>query len=146
MAPMESPEDDLLAISVDTDDYAVAAAEDAPTVSRTYQSEEAFQAVKANYTAKHDNGGNYEALIEAVPVLRTAIAQGNNANSTLAKVKLSKKDAQLLGYAAGEMYYEREYAKLIALCTRVQDVCEIDERTRVAVERWTDRCHARMTG
>lgn len=46
-----------LDLDVDADDYAEAAAEDGPSTNdRTHLSDEAFNAIKATYVAKHDNG------------------------------------------------------------------------------------------
>ena len=138
----------LLAIEVDADDYAEIAAEDAPSVSRTYQSEADFQAIKATYTAKIDGGKTYQELIAAVPILRKEQMHYGNASDHAnghANVKLSKKDVQLLGYAAGEMYYDKEYSRIIELCGRVRARCEVDGKTAESLNRWERRCREKMS-
>ncbi|CAK3869145.1 Hypothetical predicted protein [Lecanosticta acicola] len=103
----------LLAIDVDTDDYAETAAGDTPsTVDRTFQSEADFQKQKAGYTAKVQNGNNLAELYRAVPALQEDSGE---------KIRLGKKEVMLLGYAVGEMYYEREYGPILRLCERVED-------------------------
>ena len=66
----------------------------------------------------------------------------NNSGSIngYSKVKLSKKDLQLLGYAVGEMYYDKEYMRTIELCDRVKACCEIDEKTAESLNRWERKC------
>lgn len=145
----EQEDDGLLAIEVDADDYAETAAGDAPAVSRTYQSEADFQTQKAIYSAKIDGGNTYRDLVAAVPVLDN-ISHGTTknglkiGNGDSSKVKLSKKDFQLLGYAVGELYYDKRYEEILKLCDRVRVYCEIDEKTRESLDRWTERCRARM--
>ena len=145
----------LFAIQIGADDYAETAAEDTPTVSRTFQSEADFQAQKASYHAKIDNGNNYAALIEAVPVLaeddETDLnpqdangAEFTDVSSIQSKTKLGKRNTQLLGYAAGEMYYLGQFAGLIDLCERVQRRCLLDEKLEESLERWRRRCRERM--
>ncbi|RMY75708.1 hypothetical protein D0864_09786 [Hortaea werneckii] len=123
----------LFAIEVDVDDYANTAAadnpsasttstnqDDAATVSRTFQSASAFQAQKAAYRAKIDWGDLETELTKAVPALcrttRDPVAGGE-------KVKLSKKEIQLLGVLVG---------------------CELDAKTRVGVEKWIARSKGRL--
>lgn len=145
---MTDQEDGLLAIEVDADDYAETAAGDTPSVSRTYQSEADFQIQKASYSAKIDYGNTYQELIRAVPILELG-AKGPADNTGLSNghsaVRLSKKDVQLLGYAVGELYYDKEYKNIIDLCERVTKVCEIDEKTAESLRRWSSRCHERMS-
>lgn len=145
---MSHQEDGLLAIEVDADDYAETAAGDLPSVSRTYQSEADFQVQKANYSAKVDYGNTYQDLIKAVPNLHPGIENGE-ANDGLSngrsRVKLSKKDVQLLGYAVGELYYDKEYMKIIELCERVTRFCDVDDKTAESLRRWTKRCQDRLS-
>lgn len=151
----------LFAIEVDVDDYAETAAADNPssaspsaaptnqndsttaTNSRTYQSASAFQAQKAGYQAKIDQGGLEAELVKAVPALscpslRDPVAAGGE------KVRLSKKESQLLGYAVGEMYFSRRFGELVGLCERVLMGCELDVRTRAGVEKWMRRSRERL--
>ena len=112
---MSDQDDGLLAIEVDADDYAETAAGDAPTVSRTYQSEEDFQIQKASYNAKLDGNNTYRDLISAVPVLDNRAGELQNGlgfTDGESKVRLSKKDFQLLGYAVAELYYDKQYEKI----------------------------------
>lgn len=135
----------LLAIEVDADDYAETAAGDTPTVPRTYQSEGDFQTIKAGYSAKIDGvegRGTYEDLVAAVPVLGRGV-DGDAVRNGTEKVKLGKKDVQLLGYAVGEMYFERRYEEVASLCEKVQGRCEVDAKTGEAMERWVGRCRER---
>ncbi|KAK3710105.1 hypothetical protein LTR37_010536 [Vermiconidia calcicola] len=115
---MAEQDNGLFAIEVDADDYAGTAASDTPVMSRTYQSQEAFNSIKASYTANIDGGDT--------------------------KIKLRKKEVQLLGYAAGEMYFERDYENLTALCERALDLCELDVKVIDSVQRWRERCLERM--
>ena len=138
----------LFAIEVDADDYAETAAGDTPAVSRTFQSEADFQAVKATYQAKVDGGNTYRDLISAVPVLELSdVDEANGTGGTDLngpKVKLGKKDFQLLGYAVGEMYYDKQYGRILELCERVTARCEIDEKTAESLGRWERRCGERL--
>ena len=146
---MADEADGLLAIEVDADDYAETAAGDAPDVPRTFQSEADFQAQKSSYSAKFDNGNNYEALLKTVPVLRLDAGRDGDDSAMangVTKVKLSKKDVQLLGYAVGEMYYDKQYTQVVELCERVGRVCDLDGKMAESVERWTRRCEKRMQG
>ena len=59
------------------------------------------------------------------------------------EVKLSKKDVQLLGYAVAELYYDREYVRVIDLCRRVGRLCEVDAKVREILSRWIQRCEGR---
>ena len=145
---MADPEDGLLAIEIDADDYAEAAATDAPPVSRTYQSEEEFLAHKANYSAKIDGGNAYRDLIAAVPVL--ANKSEENTRATIAtnghtRTRLSKKDIQLLGYAVGELYYDEQYHRILDLCERLRNFCDVDEKTRESLDRWSARSRDRLS-
>lgn len=144
---MSDQDDGLLAIEVDADNYAETAAGDAPSVSRTYQSEADFQAIKATYQAKQDGRTTYQDLTSAVPVLEPNNrddANGPEFSNGHSKVHLSKKDFQLLGYAVGEMYYDKEYQRILELCERVRMRCEVDEKLGESLERWERRCRARM--
>lgn len=131
----------LFAIEVDADDYAETAAGDAPTVPRTYQSEADFQRIKTAYAAKIDGvpgHSTHDDLLAAVPTLDTSSRCSGE------RARLGKKDAQLLGYAVGELYFDRRYADVVALCERVREVCEVDGKTDEAMARWMGRCRAKM--
>lgn len=145
---MSDVDSGLLAIEIGADDYADAAAQDTPAVSRTYQSEADFQAQKASYSAKIDGGNTYRDLITAVPILARNVddeASQNGSPNAHSSVKLTKKDVQLLGYAVGALYYERQYASVLDLCQRVRTRCEFDEKTKESLERWTRRCQERIS-
>lgn len=137
--------EDLLAITVDAADDAETASGEGSHVSRTYQSEADFQAQKAKYSAKTDNGNNYQILLKAVPQLNMP-DDGSNGTHNLTKARLSKKDAQLLGYAVGELYYDKDYEKVVELCVKTRRVCEIDEKMSVILQRWIKRCEERLYG
>lgn len=143
MAEQEDP--GLLAIEVDADDYAETATGDTLTVPRTYQSEADFKAIKASYSAKiHGVPGHspHDDFIAAVPALDRKNEE--QASGATEKVKLGKKDAQLLGYAVGEMYFERRYGEVVELCERVKSRCEVDVKTGEALMRWKGRCREKM--
>nr|POE94362.1 meiotic recombination protein rec14 [Quercus suber] len=132
----------LLAIEVDTDDYADSAAHDTSTVSRTYQSEDAFQAEKRSYTARMYGGpgSNYQELMEAVPALSQALGTGDPDLTVLArKANLSKKNVHLLGYVVGELYYDRDFRRIIRLCEAVRAACDVDKKVDGSLDRWTAR-------
>ncbi|KAK4901869.1 hypothetical protein LTR27_001643 [Elasticomyces elasticus] len=141
---MDDLSNELLSIEVDADDYADAAAQDAPAVSRTYQSEEAFR--KIAYTAINESGNNYERLLKAIPALDTQLEDPSTTNGHGAHVKhkLSKRDGQLLGYAVGQLYYDKRFQDIIQLCGRVKRACTIDSKTAESLQRWTQRCEQRM--
>lgn len=145
-----NPEDsnDLFSISVDADDYAEAAAGDAPSVvDRTFQSEEDFQKQKASYSAKVHQGNLLEELVSVVPDLEF---RGQDTQRDGEKVKLGKKEIQLLGYVVGEMYYDRKYGEILELCERVKGICEVEggerekKRLEESLERWEGRCRERF--
>ncbi|KAK5112193.1 hypothetical protein LTR85_011626 [Meristemomyces frigidus] len=139
--------DGLFAIEVDTDDYAKTAAGDTPSVPRTFQSEADFQTQKSSYAAKVDVGDNYHQLLKAVPLLGQdgqPNLEDGEATAGTAQPKLSKKDLQLLGYAVGELYYDKEYAKIIELCSQVADVCQVDAKTLGSLRKWAGRCEGRV--
>ena len=145
--------DGLLAIEVDTDDYAETAAGDTPSVPRTFQSEADYQAQKAAYHAKIDTGNNLETLYQAVPYLRPLAldvkedqddAEGDEARELKKRITLGKKDVMLLGYAVGEMYYEKRYQEIVDLCERVQEVGLVDAKLGESLERWKGKCRVRM--
>lgn len=141
--------DDLLAIEVDADDYAETAAGDAPTVPRTFQSEADFEAQRVAYKAIISDGSNYEALLHTLPRLQQSYDPGGTIQAAQrsskddTKVKLSKKDVQLLGYAVGELYHDQDFAKIIELCHKVEAMYEIDRKTRASLEKWSARCMQR---
>ncbi|KXT18236.1 hypothetical protein AC579_2873 [Pseudocercospora musae] len=141
----DNEDNGLLGIEVDPDDYAEAAAGDTPSVPRTFQSEADFQVQKASYTAKINQGNIYAEVVKALPVLDPSAepASGVDVDAKLAKTKLSKKEVQLLGYAVGEMYFDRKYQDIIGLCQRVGTRCEVDEKLSRSLEKWTSRCRER---
>lgn len=141
---MTEQDDGLLGIEVDADDYADAAADEAPGVSRTYQGEEAYQAEKASYNAKLQKGNVYGELLQTVPLLRSKDPSYSDTQNGKARVKLTKKDVQLLGYAVGELYYDQRYNDVIDLCNRVRNVCEVDSKLGDSLQRWTERCEERV--
>ncbi|KAI6816995.1 hypothetical protein KC340_g14886 [Hortaea werneckii] len=187
MAEVPGDDNALFAIEVDlVDDYADTAAADSATitnqddgamaVSRTFQSESAFQAQKTGYEAKIDQGNLEAELVRAVPALlpRHRDPSGSDGTTTAAaaaageagagdgedglgngeggkrgdgkEVKLSKKETQLLGYTVGELYFLKRFQEVIGLCERVLAVCEMDAKTRAGVEKWMQRSRARATG
>nr|OQO30418.1 hypothetical protein B0A51_03048 [Rachicladosporium sp. CCFEE 5018] len=91
---------DLLAIEVDADSYATAAVQDTPTVSRTHQTEEAFQAIKATYQAKQHNGNLYAELIGDFPWLDIEQSPPSSAakDELKSKLKLDKRQQALFGW------------------------------------------------
>lgn len=133
---------DLFAIDVGVDNYAETAASDAPNVSRTFQSEEAFQKIKASYTAKIDTGNNYEALMKAVPVLQAKDPRSRD--ESVAKTKLGKNDKNLFGYAVGEMYYDRQFSEVMDLCERVEMLCIVDAKLGESLKKWKGMCETKM--
>lgn len=133
---------DLFAIDVGVDNYAETAASDAPNVARTFQSEEAFQKIKASYTAKIDTGNNYEVLLKTIPVLQ--INASRSLDEVLPKTKLGNKDKNLLGYAVGEMYYDRKFSEVIDLCQRVETVCAVDTKLGESLKKWIGMCERKM--
>jgi hypothetical protein len=141
---MAQPENSLFDIEVDADDYADAAAEDNPAaaVDRTHQSEADFLKVKDSYEARQDGsrGSLYEELVRAVPALAAGSSSGDAEN----KVKLDKRSQLLLGYVVGELWYDGEFKEVERLCGRVEEVCELDARTRPGVVRWRERAEGRL--
>ncbi|KAF7193525.1 hypothetical protein HII31_05100 [Pseudocercospora fuligena] len=140
----DNEDDGLLGIEVDTDDYAETAAGDTPSVPRTFQSEADFQVQKASYTAKIDQGNIYAELIKTLPILEAGTSSANGTDTDRAKAKLSKKDVQLIGYAVGEMYFDRKYQDIIDLCQRVEEKCETDKKLNQSLEKWMGRCRERL--
>ena len=146
MAEAET-ENGLLAIEVDADDYAETAAGDTPSVSRTYQSDADFTDIKATYQAKQDGHSTYNDLVSAVPALGFDNSHGINDHvigDGGCRPKLSKKDLQLLGYAVGELYFDKEYSRVLELCERVRGKCEVDTRVSESLDKWERRCRERM--
>ena len=137
MAESENP---LFDIGVDADDYAEAAAEDAPAVDRTYQGEADFLAVKAAYSARQDGCDLYSELLRAVPHLAQDAAIADP------KPKLDKRVQMLLGYAVGELYYDGDFAEVVKLCDRVLETCVVDKRLVPGLERSRERARGRIEG
>lgn len=138
----EIEDDGLLGIEVDTDDYAETAAGDTPSLPRTFQSEADFQAQKASYSPKIYQGNIYNELIKTVPILAADAKDEFLYDESKPKLKLSKKEIQLLGYAVGEMYFDRKYREIIELCERVRVRCDVhgDKKLGESLERWVGRC------
>ena len=83
-----------------------------------------------------------------MPILGTGQPQRSDDYGPMnvdAKIKLRKKEVQLLGYATGEMYLDKEYRKLSELCERALDLCELDLKTIKSVQRWKESCLERMS-
>jgi hypothetical protein len=137
MAESENP---LFDIGVDADDYAEAAAEDAPAVDRTFQSEADFLAVKGAYSARQDGGDLYSELVRAVPHLAQEAAIADS------KPKLDKRMQMLLGYAIGELYYDGDFTGVVRLCDRVLETCTVDKRLVPGLERSRERARGRVEG
>jgi hypothetical protein len=137
---MSEPENSLFDIGIDADDYAEAAAEDAPAVDRTHQSEADFLAIKAAYSARQDGGNYYAELLRAVPSL--ASCQGPEDT----KQKLDKRVQMLLGYAVGELYYDGEFARIVELCDRVFANCVVEKRLAPGLERWREKARGKIEG
>jgi hypothetical protein len=151
---MAEPENSLFDIEVDADDYADAAAEDTPVVDRTHQSEADFLKVKETYQARQDGsrGALYSELLEAVPSLAAGAGAASepedgsvNGNGDAAKkVKLDKRSQLLFGYVVGELWYDGEFKEVQRLCTRLEEVCELDARVAPGVKRWRERAEGRL--
>jgi hypothetical protein len=135
---MAEPENPLFDIGIDADDYAEAAAEDAPAVDRTHQSEADFLAIKAAYSARQDGGNYYAELLRAVP----SLAHDHSAEDT--KQKLDKRVQMLLGYAVGELYYDGEFARIVELCDQVFANCLVEKRLAPGLERWREKASKRI--
>lgn len=137
----------LWAVEVDPDAYAETAAGDLPSLPRTFQSEQDYQAVRASYMAKQEVGSSYADLLHAIPELRYSTAEKqiheNDANERK-KPKLGKKEQQLLGYAVGELYLSRQFAEITDLCRRFQSQFEIDAKFAASLDRWLRNCEHRM--
>jgi hypothetical protein len=138
---MTEQENSLFAIDVDADDYAEAAAEDTPAVDRTFQSKADFLAVKETYSARQDGGNFYSELIKTVPCL-SPDHDGPEGNLQ----KLDKRTQLLLSYAVGELYYDREFEKIVELCDAVLRRCALDGRLKPGVERWMERAGGKWRG
>lgn len=128
---MAEDEPDIFTIAIDADDYAEAAAGDVPSVDRTYQSEEDFARVKASYVAKHYDGNLQEELLKQVPAIRTG---------ETGSIQLDKRQQQLVGYAMGELYYDREYAAILKLLDHIEAACQLDDKLIASMKRWRQRC------
>jgi hypothetical protein len=143
---MAEPENSLFDIEVDADDYADAAAEDTPVVDRTHQSEADFLKVKESYQARQDGsrGALYSELLKAMPLLAADADAGAPSGDDGKKVKLDKRSQLLLGYVVGELWYDGEFAEVQRLCTRLEEVCELDARVAPGVKRWRERAEGRL--
>ncbi|KAF2719534.1 hypothetical protein K431DRAFT_202127, partial [Polychaeton citri CBS 116435] len=147
---------DLFAIEVDADGYAETVAGDvAAQVSRTHQSEADFNAQKASYSARFDNGNLIEQLYEALPLLKKStsseyantrsIQPGFDGSSCQQQSRrLDKREAQLVGYAMGELYYDRRYATIVDLCERLPQTYGLDAKTATNLKKWIHQSSERM--
>ncbi|KAF4551871.1 Hypothetical protein D9617_12g037610 [Elsinoe fawcettii] len=135
-----------LDLDVDADDYATTAAKDNPaTNDRTHLSDEAFAAIKVGYVAKHDNGSIYRTLPSSLP---PPAGEGDP------KPTLSNKHIQLLSAAAGELYYFKNYDKLLDLIVWVRERYDVpasggsrgrpNGKLEEALGRWEGRCRSRL--
>ena len=161
---MDDEPDDLLSISIDTDDYAQAAATDTPAIPRTHQTEPAFRSIQSTYRPRIDGakGTSYRLLLAAVPVLadtpshspralpavvgsRSTATVGITTSSSSATttvsdpVPLTRKDRQMLAAAAGEMYFDGELEALQSLCRRVRERCVVGPEVKESLGRWCGR-------
>lgn len=143
---MAEIENSLFDIGIDADDYAEAAAEDAPAVDRTFQSEADFLAIKAAYTARQDGGNYYAELCRAVPNLAPNQNTGSTNGIHGTKQKLDKRVQMLLGYAVGELYYDGQFERIVEVCDAVLEFCVVDKRLVPGVERWREKAVKRMEG
>ncbi|KAF2223289.1 hypothetical protein BDZ85DRAFT_107101 [Elsinoe ampelina] len=134
-------------LDVDPDDYASTAAKDNPTTNdRTHLSDEAFATIKESYVAKHDNGSIHLTLPSHLPPPATKESE--------TKPKLSNKQIQLLSAAAGELYFFKNYRKLLELITWVREAYDVPSsggsksrpngKLEEALGRWEGRCKERI--
>ncbi|KAG8622819.1 hypothetical protein KVT40_009330 [Elsinoe batatas] len=134
-------------LDVDPDEYASTAAKDNSTTNdRTHLSDEAFAAVKENYVAKHDNGSIYLTLPSHLP----PPADGESET----KPKLNTKQIQLLSVAAGELYFFKNYHKLLELIAWVREGYDVsgsggsksrpNGKLEEALVRWEARSKERI--
>jgi hypothetical protein len=42
------------------------------------------------------------------------------------------------------MYYDKQYSRILELCDRVRERCEVDEKTAESLGRWERRCRERL--
>jgi hypothetical protein len=71
-------------------------------------------------------------------------SNGDEAGPSPSKYKLTKRDVQLLGYAAGELYFLREWSKLSILCRAVEHQCQVDAKLRANLIKWNGKAVRRM--
>ncbi|KAF2229948.1 hypothetical protein EV356DRAFT_536790 [Viridothelium virens] len=144
-------EDPLLTLSLDSDPEeptSQASKNDSlPTnrgYPRDYQSEADFQAVKASYRPKIENGELYKSL----PL---SSSTGSN-NEEKPKTRQEKKrELEALSAAVAELYFFRRYDKVLEILHVVLDEegegygIEIGEgKERERLERWREKCHMRL--
>ena len=146
---MTDPENPLLSITLDPDNYASAsstASYDTPPVPRTFQTPAAFTNIKTSYTAKQDNGNLYAGLLRAVPELQDSAAAVPS--TTDKRRKLEKREQLLLGYVVGELYYDGEFERVVELCRRVRERFgdgDGDGRFGKRVESWGAVSYTHLT-
>ncbi|PNS14583.1 hypothetical protein CAC42_2640 [Sphaceloma murrayae] len=128
---------------------------------RTHLSDEAFAATKADYVAKHDNGRIFESLPEALPSPYRAPAAAVVGDAAPpsdifpAKPSLTNKHIQLVSAAAGELYYFKDYEKLLEMIAWLREGYDVEGSGRgkgksvgklvEALERWERRCRERLS-
>lgn len=135
----------LLAIDLGPDNYASTAATDTPTHNpRTHQTEAAFAQIKSSYIAKQDTSQAelYADLIRTAPALDPAREEVGLQGE--GRVKLNKREQQLLGYVVGELYWDREFERIVDLCDRVFGVCVVDKRLGLSLGKWRSRAMERL--
>ena len=42
------------------------------------------------------------------------------------------------------MYFDKEYARILDLCDRVRERCDVDSKTAESLDRWERRCRNRL--
>ncbi|KAJ9619632.1 hypothetical protein H2203_008413 [Taxawa tesnikishii (nom. ined.)] len=127
----------LLSIDVSSDDYATAAVEDAPAaVPRGHQTDEDFEATKAAYRARLENGDIHKELESSLP----------KPDEPGAKPKLDKKQIQLVGQAIGELYYTKRYERMVEVLRWLEEGFTVDAKTEEMLGRWKRRAEERLRG
>ncbi|GAB7348171.1 hypothetical protein MBLNU459_g6181t1 [Dothideomycetes sp. NU459] len=146
--------DDILAIDVSTEDYASAAAadqevpEDVGMNPRTLQTEEDFQAQKASYSAKIDAGNIYTHLQTFDPPFpppsTTTTAPAPSSSVDAPRSSLDKKQFQLVAAAVAELYFRRDYARVVAIADWAEASFALDPKPRALVLKWRERAVDKM--
>ncbi|KAL9097348.1 MAG: hypothetical protein Q9165_000775 [Trypethelium subeluteriae] len=111
---------------------------------RDYQSEADFQAVKASYRPKIENGELYKSL--SLPSSTTS------SDEVKQKTRQEKKrDLEALSAAVAELYFFKRYGEALEILHRVlgegrqEYGIEIEEgKERERLERWREKCRSRL--